>query len=164
MTDAGWIVGALALCALLVLAALTLARLTRLAGERETATREATELRARLDAIAQASAQHERDMRDDLAAARREQAEAAVALRREVGERLSQLTQGSEQVTSEGRSNSWSPAGVTDTIFHFCPDCGSTVYYTGGGTPRLTAAIIASGCRESVIRNICTSIFCLSAA
>ena len=97
MTDAWWIVSAGALCALVVLGILTFARLARLTGERDASAREAADLRARLETFAQASAQHERDMREDLALARREQADAAVTLRREVGERLSQLTQGSEQ-------------------------------------------------------------------
>jgi hypothetical protein len=50
----------------------------------------------------------------------------------------------SEEVTADGTSKSWSPASTTDTIFHFCPDCGSTVYYTGGGTPGLTAIAIGA--------------------
>ncbi|HSV18971.1 MAG TPA: DNA recombination protein RmuC [Casimicrobiaceae bacterium] len=97
MTDGWSIFIALALCALVVLAAMTFARLARIGRERDAAGREAADLRARLESFAQASAQHERDMREDLAAARRDQADAAVALRREVGERLAQLTQGSEQ-------------------------------------------------------------------
>ena len=50
----------------------------------------------------------------------------------------------SGQVTSEGRSNSWSAPGDNDTVFRFCPDCGSTVYYTGGGCPDLTAIAIGA--------------------
>jgi DNA recombination protein RmuC len=97
MMDAWWIVSAIALCALVVLGVITLARLGRLGGERDASSREAADLRARLETFAQSSAQHERDLREELARARQEQSEAAVALRREVGERLSQLTQGSEQ-------------------------------------------------------------------
>jgi DNA recombination protein RmuC len=52
---------------------------------------------ARLSALAQSTAQQERDTRQDLALARREQADAAAVLRREVGERLTQLTQSNEQ-------------------------------------------------------------------
>jgi len=88
---------AVALLALIVLASLTLARLARLARDRESGAREAVELRARLDAFGQAVAQHERDMRQDLATARVEQSDAATVLRREVGERLAQLTQSNEQ-------------------------------------------------------------------
>jgi DNA recombination protein RmuC len=97
MSEAWWIVSATALCALVALGVLTFARLARLVQQRDASAREATDLRARLEAFAQASAQHERDMREDLAAARREQSDAAIALRREVGDRLAQLTQGSEQ-------------------------------------------------------------------
>jgi len=94
----------LALCAVVALGALTFARLGRLVRERDGAAREAADLRTRLEAFAQASAQHERDMREDLATARREQSEAAVTLRREVGERLAQLTHGSEQRLEAVRS------------------------------------------------------------
>jgi DNA recombination protein RmuC len=87
----------LALIALVVLTSIGLARLSRLARDREAAARDAAELRARLDVFGQAAAQHERDMRQDLAAARTEQSEAATVLRREVGERLAQLTQSNEQ-------------------------------------------------------------------
>jgi len=97
MTDAWWIISAAALCALVLLGVLTHTRLARLVRERDASSREAADLRARLEAFAQASAQHERDMREDLAHARREQSDAALALRREVGDRLAQLTQGSEQ-------------------------------------------------------------------
>jgi DNA recombination protein RmuC len=85
--------GALALVALLVLATLALSRIAALGREREATARELAELRTRFDGMAQASAQHERDMRGDLAGARQEQGEAATALRREVGERLGQFTQ-----------------------------------------------------------------------
>jgi DNA recombination protein RmuC len=87
----------LALIALVVLTSIGLARLSRLARDREAAARDAAELRARLDVFGQAAAQHEHDMRQDLAAARTEQSEAATVLRREVGERLAQLTQSNEQ-------------------------------------------------------------------
>jgi DNA recombination protein RmuC len=101
----GWSVFiVIALCAAVAFAVATFARVGRLVRERDGAAREAGDLRARLEAFAQASAQHERDMREDLAAARREQADAAVTLRREVGERLSQLAQGSEQRLEAVRS------------------------------------------------------------
>jgi len=58
------------LCALVVLAVITLARLGRMAGERDASSREAADLRARLETFAQASAQHERYLREELARAR----------------------------------------------------------------------------------------------
>ena len=40
-----------------------------------------------------------------------------------------------EQVTIEGRSNSWVGAGDSGNriAFHFCPDCGSDVHYEING-------------------------------
>ena len=40
-----------------------------------------------------------------------------------------------EQVTTEGRSNSFSQVGDSgnSATFHFCPECGSDVYYTNEG-------------------------------
>ena len=93
--------GAIVLVALLVLNILALYRLSALARERDASGREAAELRARLDAIAQSTAQHERDMRDDLASARREQTESATVLRREVGDRLAQFQQGTQHALGE---------------------------------------------------------------
>jgi DNA recombination protein RmuC len=94
-----WLLGffAVALVAAVALGIASLVRLSAFAREREAGAREAAELRARLDALAQAGAQQERDTRQDLALARREQTEAAAVLRREVGERLTQLTQSNEQ-------------------------------------------------------------------
>lgn len=42
-----------------------------------------------------------------------------------------------DQVTTEGRSKTWTTANDSGalTSFHFCPDCGSTVHYRGGGMP-----------------------------
>jgi len=98
MTSEPWlVVVALALVATLVVAVVTLVRLSALARERELAGREGVALRARIDAYAEAAAAHERDMRADLATARREQGEAAAVLRREVGERLAQFQSGTQQ-------------------------------------------------------------------
>jgi len=99
MTSEPWlvVVVALALVATLVVAVVTLVRLSALARERELAGREGVALRARIDAYAEAAAGHERDMRADLATARREQGEAAAVLRREVGERLAQFQSGTQQ-------------------------------------------------------------------
>ena len=86
-----------ALVALLVLAIVGLARQNSLARERDGAAREMAELRVRFDAFAQAAAQHERDLRQDLAIARHEQAESGTTQRREVNERLAQFQQGLQQ-------------------------------------------------------------------
>ena len=86
-----------ALVALLLLVGLVLARLGSIARDRDAATREAADLRARFETFAHAAAEHERDMRSDLATARREQADTALALRREVGDRLTDLTRTVEQ-------------------------------------------------------------------
>jgi hypothetical protein len=46
-----------------------------------------------------------------------------------------------ECVTIEGRSNSWTrtaDSGQT-TTYNFCPECGSTVHYTGGNFPDVIA-------------------------
>src|SRR5882724_2591127 len=88
---------AVALVAILVLVVVALFRLAAIVRERGTATREAADLRARLDTIAQSSAEHERDVRGDLAIARREQNETAAGLRGEVGERLAEVTKTIEQ-------------------------------------------------------------------
>jgi hypothetical protein len=46
-----------------------------------------------------------------------------------------------ECVTIEGQSNSWTrtaDSGQT-TTYNFCPECGSTVHYTGGNFPDVVA-------------------------
>jgi len=46
-----------------------------------------------------------------------------------------------ECVTIEGKSNQWTrtaDSGQT-TVYNFCPDCGSTVHYTGGNFPDVVA-------------------------
>ncbi len=98
------VVGAFALVATLVVAIVTLLRLSSIARERELASREAAELRARIDAHAQAGAEHERDMRADLAMARKEQGDAASALRHEVGERLTQFQHGTQHSLSDAHT------------------------------------------------------------
>jgi DNA anti-recombination protein RmuC len=105
MINETWLAfGALALVAMLVLAIVTLVRLSALAREREFAGREAAELRARIDAYSQAAAEHERDMRTDLATARQEQGDAASALRREVGERLTQFQDGTQRSLADANT------------------------------------------------------------
>ena len=56
MNDVWQVVVAVALVAILVLVVVALFRLASIARERDTATREAADLRARLDAFAQAAA------------------------------------------------------------------------------------------------------------
>jgi hypothetical protein len=51
-----------------------------------------------------------------------------------------------EQVRFEGAANQWvhvNDSGA-ETHFHFCPGCGGTVWYQGGGLPDLIA--IPVGC------------------
>jgi len=97
MSEVLQIVVVVALVAILVIAIVALLRLNALARERDTVSRDAAEIRARIDALLQSSAGHERDVRGDLVTARSEQGEAAVALRREVAERLDQFAQRTQQ-------------------------------------------------------------------
>jgi DNA recombination protein RmuC len=90
-----------AVCALVVVAALlvaVLARMGSLAGSRDTAAREAAELRTRLEVLAATSADFERDLRQDLANARTEQAAAAQTGRTELGATLAQQAQAMQQL------------------------------------------------------------------
>ena len=50
------------------------------------------------------------------------------------------------QVRIEGRSQAWVSTGDGGdaTTFGFCPECGSTVYYTGGGLPDLIAVAVGA--------------------
>jgi len=89
------VVGALGV--LIVLVAISVARLAALARARDAAARDAAELRGRLDAFGRDAAEHERDVRTDLAAARNESAAAGMALRQEVGESLTRFAQGTAQ-------------------------------------------------------------------
>jgi DNA recombination protein RmuC len=92
-----FVLAGIALVATLVLVVVILARLGSIARDRDAATRETADIRARFEAFAHAAAEHERDMRGDLATARKEQAETALALRKEVGDRLGDLTRTVEQ-------------------------------------------------------------------
>src|SRR6185437_13133717 len=78
--------------------------LSALARDRDLAMREAADLRARLDAFARGAAEHERDMRGDLATARQEQTESSAVLRREVGERLAQFQQGTGRALADAQA------------------------------------------------------------
>ena len=93
------ILGALAVLVLLMLAALwRLAGLARMReDEMRTAVREGAELRGRLDALTAQTANVERDIRQDLASARAEQAQAATSLRVEVGGALGSFREATQQ-------------------------------------------------------------------
>jgi DNA recombination protein RmuC len=104
MNDVWQAVVAVALVAILVLVVVAVFRLASIGRERDAAAREAADLRARLDAFAQAAAEHERDMRGDLAIARREQGDAAAELRNEVGVRLAQFQQGTQQSLADANT------------------------------------------------------------
>lgn len=105
MNEMWWIAGnAVAAVVCVVLLAVLVSRLSALTRDRDVALREAADLRARLDAFAKGAAEHERDMRGDLANARKEQAESAVILRREVGERLAQFQQGTGQALTDAQA------------------------------------------------------------
>ena len=94
------IVVVVALVALVALSAMTLVRLIALARERDTAARDAAEARGRLEAIGRGVADHERDVREDLAAARREAAAAGAALREELAGAMARQAQGTAQQLS----------------------------------------------------------------
>jgi DNA recombination protein RmuC len=94
---------ALAAVGCVVLLALALSRLAVLARDRERGAIDAAALMARLDAAAKGAAEHERDMRGDLAMARNEQADSAANLRREVGERLAQFQAGTQRALADAR-------------------------------------------------------------
>lgn len=51
-----------------------------------------------------------------------------------------------EHITISGRSHSWQRTGDSGNvaIYHFCPDCGSTVYYKAGPFPGLTAISVGA--------------------
>ncbi len=77
-----------ALVVVAALLALALARLSTLVAARDAAAREAADLRTRLEVLAAQNADFERDLRQDLANARTEQAAAAQAARTELGATL----------------------------------------------------------------------------
>jgi len=93
MPDVLSIVVVVALIVVALLVVLVLVRVASMAGSRDVAVREATDLRTRLDMLAAASADFERDVRQDLANARTEQALAGQALRTELGAILGQQAQ-----------------------------------------------------------------------
>jgi DNA recombination protein RmuC len=88
------IVVAEALVVLSTLAAITLARLVGLARARDTAARDAAEMRGRIEALGRGVAEHERDVRTDLLIARNEAATAGSALRQELADAMARQQQG----------------------------------------------------------------------
>jgi DNA recombination protein RmuC len=97
MNDAALIAAGIGFLVLLALAAATLIRVAGLARERDAAARDAAELRGRLETIGRGTADHERDVRADLAIARNEAANAATALRQELAEQMVRQMQGAAQ-------------------------------------------------------------------
>jgi DNA recombination protein RmuC len=101
MSDIGWIVAVVAFVAVVVLIALsamTFVRLVALARERDTSARDAAEVRGRLEAIGRSVADHERDVRQDLAIARNEAANAGTALRQELGDVMARYAESNAQL------------------------------------------------------------------
>jgi hypothetical protein len=50
------------------------------------------------------------------------------------------------RVTVTGQSRGWTHVADSgrEACFHFCPECGSQVYYTGGGFPDLIAVPVGA--------------------
>jgi len=88
------IVIGIGLLVLLAIVAISLARVTALARSRDASADVAADMRGRLDAIGTGLANHERDVRTDLAIARNEQAGTATALRQELAELMARQHQG----------------------------------------------------------------------
>jgi DNA recombination protein RmuC len=88
------IVIGIGLLVLVAIAAISLARVTALARSRDASAGAAADMRGRLDAIGTSLADHERDVRTDLAIARNEQAGTATALRQELAELMARQQQG----------------------------------------------------------------------
>src|SRR6476620_1291651 len=98
MIEIGWIAAIVGFVVLAALSAMTLVRLSGLARERDTAARDAAEVRGRLEAIGRGVADHERDVRQDLAIARNEAANAGTALRQELGEVMARYAETNAQL------------------------------------------------------------------
>src|SRR5689334_12054913 len=98
MTDMAWIFAVVAFVVLAALSVTMLVRLIALGRDRGTAAREAAEVRGRLEAIGRNVADHERDVRQELAIARNESANAGTALRQEMGEVMGRYAEASAQL------------------------------------------------------------------
>ena len=90
------VVVVVALAGIAALVAIAIGRLSTLVAARDGAVREAADLKARLDVLAVQNADFERDVRQDLANARTEQAIAAQGARTELAGTLAQLGQSNE--------------------------------------------------------------------
>ena len=90
------VVVVVALIVIGALVAIAIGRLSTLTAARDGAMRDAADLKARLDILAAQNVDFERDVRQDLANARTEHAQAAQAVRTELGASLAQLTQSNE--------------------------------------------------------------------
>jgi DNA recombination protein RmuC len=88
------IVIGIGLLVLVAIAAISLARISALARSRDAGAGVAADMRGRLEAISSSLADHERDVRTDLAIARNEQAGTATALRQELAELMARQQQG----------------------------------------------------------------------
>jgi len=93
MPEALSVVVVVALVVVALLVVVVLVRMGSIAGSRDAAVREAADLRTRLEMLAAKSTDFERDLRQDLANARTEQALAGQALRTELGAILGQHAQ-----------------------------------------------------------------------
>ncbi len=98
MSDASLIGVAIGFVVVIALALMTLWRVATLARERDSAARDAAELRGRLDVIGRGTADHERDVRSDLATARNEAAAGGAALRQEVGQIMTRFAETNAQL------------------------------------------------------------------
>src|ERR1044072_9684014 len=98
MTDLGWIFAVVAFVVLVALSVTMLVRLFALGRERGTAAREAAEVRGRLEAIGRGVADHQREVRQDLAIARNEAANAGTALRQELGDVMARYAASTAQL------------------------------------------------------------------
>jgi DNA recombination protein RmuC len=76
---------------------IVLVKIGTISRSRDAAAQDASDIRTRLEVMRQTTADFERDLRQDLANARSEQAAGAQAARRELGDRLSELTRTNEQ-------------------------------------------------------------------
>jgi DNA recombination protein RmuC len=94
MIEISLLVIGVGLLGLVAMAAISLSRLAALTRARETAAGAAAELHGRLESIGARLAEHERDVRTDLAIARNEAAGGATALRQELAELLARQQQG----------------------------------------------------------------------
>jgi DNA recombination protein RmuC len=98
MSDVFLIAIVVVLVVLAALAAMILARVVALGRGRDEAARDAAELRGRFEALGRGVADHERDVRGDLATARTDAAGAAGALRREVADAMARFAETNAQL------------------------------------------------------------------